>query len=146
MYQFYEFHSHPKEIFRIYCCIYLRGVVPSKVLIKERDQSKYSLMVKRLIIDFYRAQRSWAKVIFSQASVCPQGGFCLSACWDIPRLDQTSPDQTPHPPGADTPWTRPPQSRHPPDQTPPREQTPPGSRLQNGQLAAGTHPTGMQSC
>ena len=72
------------------------------------------------IFYFYRSQRSWAKVIFSQACVCPQGGrgVCLSACWDIP-------------PGADTPQTRhPPGSRHPlgadpPDQASPREQTPP---------------------
>ena len=46
-----------------------------------------------------------------QVSVCPQQGFCLSACWDTttPKpgtpLDQTPPDQTPpdqaHPPEAD---------------------------------------------
>ena len=60
----------------------------------------------------YRPQRSWAKVIFSQAPVCPQGGgVCLSACWDIPPLHQTprpSP-QVPDPPGP------------PPQTIPPRE-------------------------
>ena len=61
---------------------------------------------------YYRPQRSWAKVIFSQACVCPQGGVCLSACWDIPPFL-----------GADMPpWeqTQPPGSRHPREQTPPR--------------------------
>ena len=41
-------------------------------------------------------------------------GVCLSACWD------TTP-----PPGADPPWSRPPQSRHPPGADTPLEQTPP---------------------
>ena len=65
----------------------------------------------------YRLQRSWAKVIFSQACVCPQGGrgVCLSACWDTPQ-EQTPLDQA-HPPGADTPY--------PPEQTPPRTRQPP---------------------
>ena len=49
----------------------------------------------------YRPQRSWAKVIFSQACVCPQGGrgVCLSACWDTPP-EQTPPRtrHTPPPP------------------------------------------------
>ena len=32
---------------------------------------------------FYRPQRSWGKVIFSQASVILfTGRVCLSACWD----------------------------------------------------------------
>ena len=61
-----------------------------------------------------------AKVMFLQASVCPWGGICLSACWDTP------PEQTP--PGADTPGADTPQSRPPQEQTPPSEQTPPRSR------------------
>ena len=74
--------------------------------------------------NIYRPQRSWAKVIFSQASVCPQGGGegCLPQC----MLGYTPRDQTP--PRADP--TR--------EQTPPRDQTPlgadtlpPGSRLQH---------------
>ena len=85
----------------------------------------------------YRPQRSWAKVIFSQAcvknSVHRGGGegVCLSACWDTPPQEQTPPN--------------------PPELTPPpREQTPPpprGSRLQHRvNERAGTHPTGMHSC
>ena len=89
--------------------------------------------------NFYRPQRSWAKVIFSQACVCPQGGVCLSACWDIPPgtsppEEQTPPDQS-HPTGTDPPpQTRPPREQALPwDQTPPgadpsREQTPPRTR------------------
>ena len=51
-----------------------------------------------------------AKVMFLHLSVCPQGGVCLSACWDT----------NPPPPGAD-----PPGSRHPLEQTlPPRADTP----------------------
>ena len=114
----------------------------------------------------YRPQRSWAKVIFSQACVCPQGGrgVCLSACWDThpPRAGTSPPEQTPpwtkHPPRADTSPSRHPRSRHPPEQTPqsrhpPREQTPPGADTPPGKQtpayglrAAGTHPTGMHSC
>ena len=111
----------------------------------------------------------FAKVMFSQVSVCPQGAVCPIACWDtLPWTD------TPNPPWADTPppWvdTRPPLGRHPPGQTPPgRHPTltpwadtplgrhpPPGQRLPPpppGQtplarcmLACGQHPTGMHSC
>ena len=91
--------------------------------------------------NFYRPQRSWAKVMFLQACVCPWGEGCLPQC----MLGYPSPlDQTPqtrhHPPGPDT---IPPRSRHPPrtrhhpqEQTPPRPGTPPGadpsgSRLQH---------------
>ena len=63
--------------------------------------------------NIYRPQRSWAKVIFSQVSVCPQGGVYLSACWDIPPQEQTPP-LGPDPPGPDPPW----------DQTPPGADTP----------------------
>ena len=94
---------------------------------------------------YYRLQRSWAKVMFLQASVIlSAGGWgCLPqwmlGCHTPPgsrhtQLEQTPPqsrhlpEQTPcgaDPCGADTP-----QSRHPPEQTPPRsrhpqEQTPP---------------------
>ena len=48
---------------------------------------------------YYRPQRSWAKVIFSQVCVCPQGWGegCLPQCmlgYPLPRAD---------PPGGDTP-------------------------------------------
>ena len=39
----------------------------------------------------YRPQKKFTKVMFSQVSVCPQGGICPIACWDTP------------PPWADTP-------------------------------------------
>ena len=103
---------------------------------------------------FYRPRRSWAKVIFSQACVCPQGeggGVCLSACFQN-GVHTNPPEQTP--PGADTPpqsrhpQSRHPQSRHPLEQTPPGLSTPrPGKQTPAyGQRAAGMHPTGMHSC
>ena len=63
---------------------------------------------------YYRPQRSWSKVIFSQASVILfTGGVCLSACWDtIPH--QAPPDQAP------------PRTRHPPPHLGPVP--PPGTR------------------
>ena len=92
------------------------------------------------VIDFsiYRSQRSWGKVIFSQASVIllTGGGGSASVHDGIP------------PPGADTPRTSP-----PPEQTPlgadtPQSRTPPGPEHAGvyGQRAGGRHPTGMQSC
>ena len=100
------------------------------------------------VINIYRPQRSWAKVIFSQVCVknsVHRGGGCLSQC----MLGYTPPGQTPpgsrHPPGVDPPL----------EQSPPRADTlPPGSRPPHpgkqtaayGQRAAGTHPTGMHSC
>ena len=90
-----------------------------------------------LYLSLYRPQRSWAKVMFSQACVCPQGEGCLPQCmlgypppWSRhpPRAD-TPLEQTP--PGADTPQKRhPPRSgTHPGPGTPPPpwEQTPPGA-------------------
>ena len=78
---------------------------------------------------YYRPQRSWANVIFSQACVCPQGGrgVCLSACWDTPPGSRhLPPEQTP-PGSRHPPRTRhkPPRELTPRDQTPPLEQTPP---------------------
>ena len=67
----------------------------------------------------YRPQRSWGKVIFSEACVknsVHRVGVCPIACWDTP-------------PGADPP---------PPDQI----QVPPGTRYRHPT----THPTRMQSC
>ena len=113
----------------------------------------------------YRPQRSWGKVMFSQASVILlMGGVSASVhAWIHPPWEQTPPP----PPGADTPpWSRhhppPPGNRHTPprsdtpqEQTPPpradtpREQTPPPPAehaVRYGQRAGGTHPTGMQSC
>ena len=61
--------------------------------------------------NFYRPQRSWAKVIFLQACVCPQGGGlpqCMLVC-------------KPPPLGADPPGTRPPGTRPPPWEQTPRD-------------------------
>ena len=77
---------------------------------------------------YYRPQRSWAKVIFSQASVCPQGGVCLSACWDIPPGSRQPPREQTTPPGPDTPRDQTPPGTRPPWEHIPREHTPPGSR------------------
>ena len=71
-------------------------------------------------IFFYRPQRSWGKVMFSQACVILFTGGCLPQC----MLGYTPREQTPpgtrhppaaDPPGADTPW----QQTHPPAADPP---------------------------
>ena len=79
----------------------------------------------------YRLQRSWAKVIFSQAcvknSVHSGEGVCLGY---TPPWTRQPPGPGRHPPRPGRPpWTR----QTPPDQAdPPRtRQTPPGSRLQH---------------
>ena len=91
--------------------------------------------------DYYRPQRSWGKVIFSEACVknsVHRGGVCPIACFDMPP-EQTSPPADPPradtPLGADPPGTRP----YPPP--------PPGTVHAGrcGQQAGGTHPTGMQT-
>ena len=69
----------------------------------------------------YRPQRSWGKVIFSQASVILlTGGGCLLR-GVLCVVSQHALRQTP--PGTDTPG-----SRHPQDQTLPPDQTPPGTK------------------
>ena len=102
---------------------------------------------------YYRPQRSWAKVIFSQACVknsVHRGGGCLPQCMlGYPPPDQAHPPPRPGPPGTrhtppgpGTPpldQAPPRETRHPPDQAPPwetrhppgRPGTPPGSRLQH---------------
>ena len=75
----------------------------------------------------YQLQRSWAKVIFSQACVKNSvhrggGGGCLPQCMlGYPPCSR-------HPPGSKPPWSRhPPGSRPPPGADTPREHTPPQS-------------------
>ena len=69
-------------------------------------------------IVYYRPQTKFEKVMFSQVSVCPQGG--LPHC----MLGYT-----------------------PPGQTPPSGQTPAAQcMLGYDQQVGGTHPTGMHSC
>ena len=71
---------------------------------------------------FYRPQTKFAKVIFSQVSVCPQGGHACYAC---------------------PPW-----HAHPlgPEHAPPGTYAPLADTTRCGQWAGGTHPTGMHSC
>ena len=93
----------------------------------------------------YRPQRSWGKVIFSEACV-HGGGVCPIACWDThapPRTRGRHPRDQRHTP---LPLTR---GTHPQDQrqTPtPWSRPPPPPQLHVGrhsQKAGGTHPTGM---
>ena len=118
---------------------------------------RVSHVYKHHKIYFYRLQTKFAKVMFSQVSVCSQGA-CLPHCmlgYTHPRAD--TPQADTHLPQADTP----PPGRHPPGQTPPRQtpgQTPPcpvhagihtppvQCMLGYGQQVGGTHPTGMHSC
>ena len=72
-----------------------------------------------------------ARVMFLQACVCPQGGWCLPQCMlgyhTLPPRADTPQEQTPPgsgPPGADTP----PQSRHPPGADTPGSRHPPEIR------------------
>ena len=78
------------------------------------------LSLPYLLQYIYRPQRSWGKVIFSQACVILfTGGGCMLGC----------------PKGADTPGSRhsPREQKPPPwEQTPLLEQTPPGSRYPLG--------------
>ena len=67
----------------------------------------------------YQPQRSWAKVIFSQACVCPQGGSASVHAGIYPPLTRPPRDQTP--PAPDPPGTRPPLAPDPPRHQPPRE-------------------------
>ena len=123
----------------------------------------------------YRPQRSWGKVIFSQASVnrgvSALGGMVSQHSLRLPRPDtplgadmphwsrhppeQTTPPGNRHPLGANTPQEQtPPRADIPPEQTPPGadtllEQTPPPGgehAARYSQRAGGMHPTGMQSC
>ena len=76
----------------------------------------------------YRPQRSWAKVLFLQASVILLTVGCLSQC----MLGYT-------PLGADPPRSRPPGSRHPPEADP-LQADPPGSRPSGTDTPRSRHP------
>ena len=95
---------------------------------------------------FYRPQRSWAKVMFLQASVIlSTGGGSASVHAGMPDPPQTRHPPGPDPPRPDTPHTSPgPGSRPPPPGSRPPH---PGKQMPAyGQCAAGTLPTGMHSC
>ena len=118
---------------------------------------KYALLLKHNIANthYYRPQTKFAKVMFSQVSVCPQEG-CLPLV----------PGGVYHncPTWADNPLGRQPQGRQPPIWTPPGRHTPMQPRhtpfpvhagihtplcqcmLGYSQQAGSTHPTGMHSC
>ena len=113
-----------------------------------------------IVIFVFTGRNEVAKVMFLQASVCPQGGggVCLSACWDTTPPGSRHPLEWTPPPGSRHPLPgsrHTPQSRHPSRaDTPPLEQTPPQSRhppradtpRDTATAADGTHPTGMHSC
>ena len=87
---------------------------------------------------YYRPQTKFAKVMFSQVSVCPQreGGTWAGTPQASTPPRQVHP-QAGSPPGRCTPWVGTPRAG-----TPPRPQC----MLGYGQQAGGTHPTGMHSC
>ena len=104
--------------------------------------SRYWLHCNHHLVLFYRLQTKFAKVMFSQVSVCPQGAFPI-ACWDTHPVGRHPSRQAP--PWADTPLGRPAQPDTTLDRHPLRH--PPGQcMLGYGQQAGGTHPTGMHSC
>ena len=94
---------------------------------------------------YYRPQMKFAKVMFSQVSVCPQWGGSTWAGIPPGRYTHTPPTPPPragipqqvHPPGqVHTPQAgTPPSGRYLPGHVPPRTGTPPGRHPR-----AGTHP------
>ena len=93
---------------------------------------------------YYRPQRSWGKVIFSQASVILfTGGGSTSVYAGIPSpSSRPPPPNKADPPGKETPLAR---------QTPPGKVDPPARQTPHAvhagryaQQAGGMHPTGMQ--
>ena len=116
---------------------------------------------------YYRPQRSWAKVMFLQASVILSTvGVSASVHAGIPPpWERTPPPGSRHPPGANTPrdqtspqgQTPPQKQTHPlgpdtpsPEQTHPLGPPPPPKEADSGIWSTsgryGTHPTGMHSC
>ena len=113
--------------------IITRNTVRVSVILHQMKLSTIRIRTSIVIIHYYRPPRSWAKVMFLQASVILSGGRVSGRenppsretppagrppGRQMPR-DQTPRDQTPHrrqtPPRRQTPW----------------HQTPPGSRLQH---------------
>ena len=98
------------------------------------------------MISCYHLQTKFAKVMFSQVSVRPQGGVCPIAYWDTPpgTRGRHRPPWADTPLGRHTPRQIPPLGRHHPPQT---GQTPPPAQcmLGYGQQAGDTHPIGIHS-
>ena len=88
------------------------------------ERVKLATSCKRKSEACYRPQRSWAKVMFLQACVCPQGGGVSAS------VHAGIPPGSRHPPLEQTPpLTRPPRTRHPPGPgTTPLDQAPPRTR------------------
>ena len=84
-------------------------------------------------VPYYRPQTKFAKVVFSQVSVCSRGG---GVCLWSGGVAYTPPRQTP------LPWADTPLGRHLPGKHP----LPGRHHPANGQQAGGTHPTGMHPC
>ena len=135
-------------IFTVLSGSYLPLLLVTKNVHPQYSPASFTHTVKVIIFandtfDLYRPQRSWGKVMFSQACVILFTGGCLPQCMlgyytplgnRHPPQSRHSP-QSRHPPSrADTPL---PCCRHPQEQTPPRD---------TATAADGTHPTGMHSC
>ena len=60
------------------------------IIFQEKNMFDIIFLYSGNKLTFYPPQRSWAKVIFLQACVCPQWGWgvCLHACWDMPPLSR----------------------------------------------------------
>ena len=109
--------------------------------VMQRVSRRSPITVSYLRISLPSATKLRRLCFYRCVSVHRGGGVCLSACWDTPPPEQTSPwEQTP-----------PPRSRHPLEQTappradtPPQEQTPPPG--ETATATDGTYPTGMHSC
>ena len=110
-----------------------RGLPAAELKVKERN----GLVSRSRSAHYYRPQRSWGKVMFSQASVILlTGGGCLPQSmlrYHTPQSRHPSPGsrhpQSRHPPEQTPPGQTPPQEQTPPwEHTPPQEQTPPRSR------------------
>ena len=99
-------------------------------------------LIIRYISICYRPQRSWGKVMFSQACVILFTGGCLPQCMLVchtPLETDTPREQTPLPREAKTP----PEANTPRKQTPPRGTHSPRSRHPPGAdtpLLGGRHP------
>ena len=87
-------------------------------------------------VHYYRPQTKFAKVLFSQVSVCP-GGTCVpfTPCHEHPTVDRHPPPCTPC------------RACHPAMHAPCHTCPPPRTTLTTcGQWAGGMHSTGMHSC
>ena len=115
-------------IFTVLSGSYLPLLLVTKNVHPQYSPASFTHTVKVIIFandtfDLYRPQRSWGKVMFSQACVILFTGGCLPQCMlgyhTLPGAD--TPWEQTHPPVADTPSG----SRHPLwEQTRPRADTP----------------------